>query len=270
MSAGRIMSERFASRRVFVRLFDVEPELFARAPQERQRELIQRLTVPLHRFPRARWIPPAAGEDCLGLLVTEGLILREFTILGRRSVDLVGPGDLVWSDEAIPLGATSCSARWQGLTEGSAVYLGAQAVRLLRLLPGAIPELFRRAGKRTQGPTLQAAIRKVRTSERVLLVLCYLAARWGEADDDGEVTIPFPLSHGVIADLVAAERQTVTQQLSLLKREGVVARKRNRCWVVRPRAFESLDRFGPAVSQATESPEGATAATVRAQRRALA
>jgi CRP/FNR family transcriptional regulator, cyclic AMP receptor protein len=62
-----------------------------------------------------------------------------------------------------------------------------------------------------------------RTDRRLLLLLWHLADRWGRVTPEG-IRLPLPVTHQLLADLVAARRPSVSSGLQRLAREGLVSR----------------------------------------------
>jgi hypothetical protein len=72
----------------FVRLFEADPDLLRRLPEEKH-ALLRRVSVPL------RTVEPGSTElgyeaGALRLLILEGVIRREVTLFERRPVELLG------------------------------------------------------------------------------------------------------------------------------------------------------------------------------------
>jgi CRP-like cAMP-binding protein len=63
-----------------------------------------------------------------------------------------------------------------------------------------------------------------RVDARLELLLWHLADRWGRVTREG-VLLPLRLTHELLADLVAAQRPSVTLSLQNLERSGRVARR---------------------------------------------
>src|SRR3954447_8595273 len=102
-----------ANRRSRVALLQVDAGLRAAIP-EPERPLAERaVLVPCHELGPGQWRTGDLGEDgdALAALVVRGLGTRQITIAGRRSAELLGPGDVFrpWagSDPVIPT-----ASRW--------------------------------------------------------------------------------------------------------------------------------------------------------------
>jgi CRP/FNR family cyclic AMP-dependent transcriptional regulator len=63
------------------------------------------------------------------------------------------------------------------------------------------------------------------------LTLWHLAERWGRVHTDG-IVVPLPLRHQRLADLVGAQRQSVTTAMGSLTRNGSISRRRDGNWVL--------------------------------------
>lgn len=239
--------------RRLIRFYDVEPDLFVGVPKDRRSRAIASVTVPVFDVDAGTWRPPPISEGSLGLLITEGFLLRELSIADRPSLEVLGPGDLLWPDECIEVLGDSLIPRWRALTAGSVVSINEAATEWMRLLPAALPELVRRAQRRSQLPAFQAVLRKIRGPDRLLAVLRYFAGRWGSPTTGGLV-IPFRLTHNTLADLVAVRRPTVTAHLHALTRRGVLRISNERHWIVGDSERSSLGDF-ETPSQVTASAE---------------
>ena len=68
-----------------------------------------------------------------------------------------------------------------------------------------------------------AIVHHPRVETRVHMLLWHFADRWGTVRRDG-VLLPLTLTHALLADLVAAQRPTVSAAIGVLAREGRVER----------------------------------------------
>jgi CRP/FNR family cyclic AMP-dependent transcriptional regulator len=68
-----------------------------------------------------------------------------------------------------------------------------------------------------------ASLGPTRHRDRVRLRLTQLAAQYGHVVRDG-IRIDFPLSHALLAEMIASSRETVTRALDELQRSGFVSR----------------------------------------------
>ena len=77
----------------------------------------------------------------------------------------------------------------------------------------------------------------------MLLLFWHRADRWGRVGRDG-VTIPLRLTHEVIAQIVGAQRPTVSTAHHALSCEGLLTRCSDHTWLLDPRSGHYGDQ-GP-------------------------
>ena len=93
-------------------------------------------------------------------------------------------------------------------------------------------ELFARGTRRAHSLAVALAIaHHQRVDDRLLLTLWHLAERWGRVRPDG-ITVPLPLPHQRLADLVGAHRPSVTTAMGELARSGAVSRREDGVWML--------------------------------------
>ncbi len=178
------------------------------------------------RVPRGSWSP---GDDLegfhagIGLLVLDGLLVRRVCVATRFGAELLGEGDVLrpWQREDV---ATTLprSGGWRALAPCRLALLDSHfAVRAGRY-PEVISALFARVLRRSRMLAVNIAIvHHPRVDIRVQMLLWELADRWGTVHPEG-VRVPLRLTHAVLADLVAAQRQTVSKAISELAARGSV------------------------------------------------
>jgi CRP/FNR family transcriptional regulator, cyclic AMP receptor protein len=177
-------------------------------------------------LPRGAWHPghdAASFQAGIGLLVLDGLLVRRVGLAERFSAELLGEGDILrpWQHEDV---ATSLprSGGWRALEPCRLALLdGAFALRAGRY-PEVISGLFSRMLRRSRMLAVNIAIvHHPRVDVRLHMLFWELADRWGTVRPDG-VRLPLRLTHSVLADLVAAQRQTVSKALGELAARGSV------------------------------------------------
>ena len=93
-------------------------------------------------------------------------------------------------------------------------------------------ELFARGTRRAHSLAVALAIaHHQRVDDRLMLTLWHLAERWGRVRPDG-ISVPLPLSHQRLADLVGAHRPSVTTAMGALARSGAISRSDDGIWVL--------------------------------------
>jgi CRP/FNR family transcriptional regulator, cyclic AMP receptor protein len=206
------------------------------APIQRERA-VEECVAPTMRLPRGHWsgdVPDKLAGG-IGLLVLNGLLLRRVGVNGRFAGELLGSGDLLrpWQDEhahpAIPR-----ATGWRVLEPARLAVLDQGAARRIARFPELTGRLVGRALERSRNLSLGIAIiHHPKVELRLQMLLWHLADRWGHVRPDG-VAIPMHLTHTQLADLIAAQRPTVTTAMSELTRRGVIVQMPHG-WLLRGR-----------------------------------
>jgi CRP/FNR family cyclic AMP-dependent transcriptional regulator len=176
-----------------------------------------------------------------GFLVIDGLLSRAVDVLGRRCVELIGPGDVLrpwsWDDEGSHVRA---EVGWAVLEPTRLAVLDHGLVTRMVPWPELGVELFARGTRRAHHLAVALAIaHHPRVDDRVLLTLWHVAERWGRVGKDG-ILVDLPLSHQRLADLVGAHRPSVTSALGDLVRSGAVSRRGSGEWLLHGAPPEQL------------------------------
>ncbi len=219
-----------------VQLLNVDPDLGRALDSRRAREAAHRLYARAIDIPRGRWMPHSAlleGTRPIGLLLLEGLLVRETTVDDHPSTELLGPGDVLraWDDEdheeLLPR-----TVEWSALTPTRvAIIDNAFAVRAAQW-PEVFASLLDRAARRAERlVVMQAIAHLTRVDDRLLALLWCLAERWGRVVPDG-VLVSLRLSHRTLAGMVGARRPSVTTALGQLMARGSIARRADGEWIL--------------------------------------
>jgi CRP-like cAMP-binding protein len=231
----------FVAPETGVRVVDEDPELFEALPERVRREARARAVAPVLTLRRGAWdgaLPGLAdASGLLGLLVLDGLMVRNVRVGRQVRSELVGRGDLArpWEHEG-QVASLPFEADWRVLEPTRLAVLDARFLAIACRWPPVVSAILGRTVRRSHGLALQLAISDVRhIRERLLLLFWHLADRWGHVSREG-VTIPLPLTHEVIAQLVGAQRPTVSTALQALARDGVLTRRKDRTWLLDPRS----------------------------------
>ncbi|MBO0769756.1 MAG: Crp/Fnr family transcriptional regulator, partial [Solirubrobacterales bacterium] len=174
------------------------------------------------------WSPPAeAPPGFLGFLILDGIVLRGFSVGDRRSVFLLGPGDVIkpWSHSA--LWGDWGKFDWRAMSDMKIALLDNSFTEALSEFPELGVELVDRVLQRNRELSFNMAIAShTRVDTRVYLILWQMAAKWGKMRSDG-VLLPVKLTHNVLSELVASRRPTITTALAELADRGLVQRVDN-------------------------------------------
>jgi CRP/FNR family transcriptional regulator, cyclic AMP receptor protein len=219
-----------------VQLLDIDTELARGLDPRRAREAAQRLYARVFDIPRGHWNPNAGllqGGRPIGLLILDGVLVREATVGDHPSAELLGPGDLLraWADvdneELLPR-----TIDWSALTATRvAVVDQAFAVRAAQW-PEVFAALIDRAARRAERlVVLQAIAHLTRVDDRLLALLWCLAERWGHVVPGG-VLVSLRLSHRTLAGMIGARRPSVTTALGQLMARGELERRPDGEWLL--------------------------------------
>src|SRR5829696_5464704 len=190
-------------------------------------------------IPRGRWTPQpwlTGGSQPIGLLVLQGLLVREATVSNHPCAELLGPGDLLRAcedgdaEELLPR-----RIDWAAATSARvAIVDQALAVRMAQW-PEIFAALMDRAARRAERLVVTQAIAHItRVDERLLALLWLLAERWGRVVPGG-VLVSLRLPHRTLAGMVGARRPSVTTALGQLMARGAIDRRQDGSWVLRGR-----------------------------------
>jgi CRP/FNR family transcriptional regulator, cyclic AMP receptor protein len=168
-----------------------------------------------------------------GFLIIEGLLSRDVDVLGRTCVELLGAGDVLrpwrWDSEGSHVHA---EVGWTVLEPTRLAVLDHGLVVRMNPWPQLGLELFARGTRRAHHLAVALAIaHHQRVDDRLLLTLWHLAERWGRVAPEG-ISVPLPLSHQRLADLVGAHRPSVTTAMGDLVRSGAVSRREDGIWML--------------------------------------
>jgi CRP/FNR family cyclic AMP-dependent transcriptional regulator len=198
----------------------------------------------VHELKRGSYRPSELfdGQGLIGLLVLDGLLVRQVGLGGRRCGEIVGPGTLLrpWDDSrtSTPL---PFELDWRVLQPARIALLDRRFVAALLRWPALIEAFVERASERAHTLAFNVAIHCVqRVDLRLMLLFWHLAERFGKVTPAGTV-VPLALSHADLAELVGAARPSVSTALKELSSQGCIQRNRaDRSWLL---ASELADRL---------------------------
>ncbi len=173
-----------------------------------------------------------------GALVIDGALIRRVCTDRGRSLEVLVKGDLLrpWQEDSGWVVESSIDA----LVETRVAVIESFAGDALCKFPPVTEALLERAFRRIRGMATQAAFdSRAGMDQRVLVSMWHLADRCGVKGVDG-VVIPFPLTHQMIADLVGAQRTSVSAAISRLSTEGMLSRTDERGWKLHPESDRLL------------------------------
>jgi CRP/FNR family transcriptional regulator, cyclic AMP receptor protein len=228
-----------------VQLLDVDPELAQGLDPRRAREAAQRLYAGTIDIPRGRWNPASgalAGGRPIGLLILDGVLVREATVGEHPSAELLGPGELfrAWPDadaeDLLPR-----TIHWSALTATRVAVIDQSFAVRAAQWPEVLAGLLDRASRRAERLMVMHAIAHLtRVDDRLLALMWCLAERWGRVVPDG-VLVSLRLSHRTLAGMIGARRPSVTTALGQLMARGELERRADGEWILRGDAPKGRD-----------------------------
>lgn len=220
-----------------VQLLEADPDLGRHVDEARLALATRRLTVPVTTLRRGPWtLPPSnlgSGPEPFGLLLLDGLAVREATVGDHPCAELVEPGDMIrLSDQDEPDELLPRLVEWTVLTPTRVALLTSELITAAAPWPEVLACLFDRAGRRSDRlVVLQAITHLTRVDDRLLALLWFLAERWGRVVPGG-VALKLKLPHRTLAGMVGARRPSVTTALGQLIARGDVERRADGAWVL--------------------------------------
>lgn len=211
---------------------DLGDLLTASELQRARREALTRV----RRLPVGDWIAAEALDPDVhhrGFLIIDGLMSREVEVLGRRAVELLGPGDVMrpwgWDTEGSHVHA---EVGWKVLEPTRLAVLDHGLITRISPWPALGLELFARGTRRAHWlATVLAIAHHQRVDDRLILTLWHLADRWGRVSAEG-VILPLTLPHQRLADLIGAHRPSVTTAMGALLRANRLKRRADGTWLL--------------------------------------
>jgi CRP/FNR family transcriptional regulator, cyclic AMP receptor protein len=221
-----------------VLLLDADPDLGAGLSDEEFALARRHLRVRVRVVEPGEWDPRAddrAPDGHLGLLVLDGVLVRDVSVRGRCCAEVLGAGDVLrpWDEEEAVHASVDHLYRWEALRRTRVAELDARIAVVLPRWPSIVTTLLARSVRRVRTMGLQYALTQVQGVDvRLHLVLWHLADRWGRVTPRG-VVLPLPLTHNLLGRLIGARRPSVTSALQRLDRDGLVSRTDDGGWLLR-------------------------------------
>ena len=222
VNGGR--GETASDRRGRVCVLEADPDLAAGLDQDQLRTARCRSVAPVMAFPRGPFAfqPRDVG---LGALILQGLILVRVDFAGTRgNIELLGSGDVIspWLGMASEV-TPPCVVTARVLTELRVALLDRGFALRIAPWPEIHAALMQRLLVRSRTLSMQSAINSSpRIEERIELTLWQLAYRFGRTSRDG-IKLNLPLTHTQLAEMVCAQRPSVSTAVARLRSRGRIA-----------------------------------------------
>jgi CRP-like cAMP-binding protein len=211
-----------------VDLLASDPDLGGGLAGERREAASAAARARVERLAKGAWEPaalPATIGDGFGLLVLSGFLVRRVGRDDRYGAELLGAGDLLRPWQTLgPSASKPFEPSWQAIAPVTLAVLDPAFARRVAPFPEIAARLVDRAMLRSRHLAAELAIVGQRRIERRLEMLFWqLADRWGVRTRDG-IRVDVPLTHALLAELVAARRPSVSTALGQLAEAGTVTR----------------------------------------------
>ncbi len=229
-------------RQARFRLLELDPELGQGIDRERWRPAVSAATAPVFRHDCGPWrFFPQPDQGSVGILVLDGLIVVRLELEGRGHLEVLGPGDVIspWVAMGPELSHPSVVTA-QVLSELRIALLDREFVMRTARWPEITGGLFQRMIVRSRRLSLQSAINSLpRIEDRVEMTLWQLAYRFGKVTPAG-CRLRLRLTHAQLAEMVAAQRPSVSVALARLAAGGRLERSARDEWLLRGSAPSEL------------------------------
>jgi hypothetical protein len=217
-------------------ILDVDPELGYRLePQDRERA--RRLAVArIESIPPGRWSATEEWDEPaghLGLLVLDGLVTRTIELGHTTCSELLGQRDILrpWNEDC-GFTVAELGAAWNVLEEVRVAVLDQRFAAVAARWPAIIDVVLSRLVLRSRCLAFHLAVTRLhRVDVRLLVTLWFLAERWGRVTGEG-VLLPLRLTHQILAQLIGAQRPSVTTAVGELATAGLASRRPDGSWLL--------------------------------------
>jgi CRP/FNR family transcriptional regulator, cyclic AMP receptor protein len=227
-----------------VRLLLVDPELGEGLTAEQLAQVGQRVVLPTVELARGPVAIRELGEadgvrgEVHGFLLLAGALTINLQMSGRRCTRLIGIRELVLLDgletDSIPV-----SWDWSALTPARLALFDDRLLLIARRWPALMSAILKRAAQQTRQAFLQQAISQLpRVEERLLALFWSIADRQGVVRADG-VWVELSATHETLAQMIGAQRPTVSLGLARLTEAGFVC-PGSGGWLIKPASREEF------------------------------
>jgi hypothetical protein len=171
-------------------------------------------------------------QGAFGLVVLDGVLVRECTIDGRHCTELLVAGDVA-APWVAPATALPVEVSWRVAQTVRVAVLDRTFLAATTRWPGLTACLSARYAETCARLAMHKSICQLpRVEDRVTLLLWHLSERIGRVSP-GAMVVPLALTHAELGHLVGSQRSTVTLALAELARRGVVDRRGDGVFLLR-------------------------------------
>jgi CRP/FNR family transcriptional regulator, cyclic AMP receptor protein len=168
-----------------------------------------------------------------GLFVLDGVVSRGVVIHGRRSAELLGPGDILRPAARDDVDSSiEFAVAWEMLEPTRLALLDRDFAAAVAPWPEFTAAVMDRIMRRAHALAFHLAVSHLKLVEtRLLVILWYYADRWGRVTPGG-VLLPVRMTHSLLARVVGARRPSVSTALGRLQERGFLERTENGQWLL--------------------------------------
>jgi len=168
-----------------------------------------------------------------GMFVLDGVLSRGVVIQGRRSAELLGPGDILRPSASDELDTSvDFDVSWEVLEPARVALLDRDFANAVAPWPELTGAVMDRMMRRAHALAFHLAVSHLKLVEmRLLVIFWYYADRWGRVTPGG-VLLPLRMTHSLLARIVGARRPSVSTALGRLHDRGLVERADNGHWLL--------------------------------------
>ena len=233
-----------------VSLVDEDPDLLKGFDQTTVEAIRRAATVHVMELEPGPWRrgrkPPT---PTYGLFVLDGVLSRGVVIQGRRSAELLGPGDILRPAASDDVDSSvEFDVAWEMLEPTRLALLDHDFATAVAPWPELTAAVMDRIMRRAHALAFHLAVSHLKLVEtRLLVILWYYADRWGRVTPGG-VLLPVRMTHSLLARVVGARRPSVSTALGRLHDRGFLERTDNGQWLLLGPPPRELEELAPSVT----------------------
>jgi hypothetical protein len=219
-----------------VRVIDAFPEMADQLDAEQRRLARQYALAKLSVLKPGPWHPRQEIQrepGHLGLLVLDGLVTRTIELGHTTCSELLGQRDILrpWNEDC-GFTVAELSATWNVLEDVRVAVLDQRFAAVAARWPAILDVVLSRLVLRSRCLAFHLAVTRLhRVDVRLLVTLWFLAERWGRVTGEG-VLLPLRLTHQILAQLIGAQRPSVTTAVGELATAGLASRRPDGSWLL--------------------------------------
>jgi CRP/FNR family transcriptional regulator, cyclic AMP receptor protein len=228
-----------------ISLVEEDPDLLKGVDAASAESIRRAAAVPVIKVGAGPWSrtsnPP---RPIYGMFVLDGVLSRGVVIHGRRSAELLGPGDILRPGASDELDSSvEFEVSWEILEPARIALLDRDFAAAVAPWPEFTAAVMDRMMRRAHALAFHLAVSHLKLVEmRLLVILWYYADRWGRVTPGG-ILLPLRMTHSLLARIVGARRPSVSTALGRLQERGLVERTDNGHWLLLGEPPRELDEL---------------------------